>query len=148
MKPENEEHTLLIDRSFDSPRTKVFKAWTSAEALSKWFAPSDKMTTEVLELNIQVGGRYTFKMINENNEEYIVGGEYISIIPNEQLIFTWKWQSHEDSAEMLITLEFIDEGNSTVMKLLQERIPSEESRKEHNKGWQGCLARLDTCLQN
>lgn len=145
---DTEACSLFIERTFPVTSDKVFKAWTKSEALCNWFAPSDEMKTEILELDVRVGGRYCLKMINTENEEFIVAGEYVAIEPNQQLIFTWQWQSHEGSVEMLITLNFIENNGVTDFSLLQERIPNKESRDEHNKGWTGCLARLGTCLEN
>lgn len=144
----NKEYTLSIERTFNAPIEKVFNAWINTQALTKWFAPSDQMKTEVLKLDVNIGGQYCLKMVNDEGEEYVIAGEYISIQPNKELIFTWQWQSHEDSAEMLITLKFSKQGNKTNFTLLQERIPSQESRDEHNKGWDGCLARLEKRLLN
>jgi len=144
----NEYETLHISRTFKAPCHKVYEAWTMAKTLSQWFAPSDEMKTEVLELDVRVGGRYKIRMEEGGSdcEFHTVGGEYLSITPNEKLIFTWKWEGDDGNTEMLLTLEFIDKGDTTDFLLTQERIPSEEARDAHNEGWTGCLTRLDNLL--
>ena len=35
--PQNENRDLVITRTFDAPRDRVFKAWTEAERLAQWW---------------------------------------------------------------------------------------------------------------
>lgn len=44
--------------------------------------------------------------------------------------------------ETLVTVEFRDLGGRTEVVLTHEMLPSEKSRDEHHKGWNGCLDRL------
>lgn len=146
----NEYDTLHLSRTFNAPCNKVYGAWTNAGILSQWFAPSDQMKTEVLELDVRVGGRYRIRMEEGENdcEFHIVGGEYLSIVPNKKLIFTWQWEDDDSNTEMLLTLKFIDKGDTTDFLLTHERILDQETRDSHNEGWTSCLARLGTLLSH
>ena len=39
------EFTLQLKRTFNAQREQVFAAWTEADAVSRWFAPTDEFTT-------------------------------------------------------------------------------------------------------
>lgn len=73
-----------------------------------------------------------------------VGGTYEQIVPNEKLVFTWRWESWntETHKDTLVTVELNAVGNKTELVLTHERFRDENMRKEHNQGWEGCLARL------
>ena len=140
------EFTLQLKRTFNAPREQVFAAWTEADALSRWFAPTDEFTTRVVELDVRVGGRYQFDMLTPEGEVHSVAGEYVAIAPPTQLVFTWAWINKEDTSEMLVTVDFLDKGDATELVLNHERLPDETSRDLHGEGWDGCLARLTKFL--
>jgi glutathione S-transferase len=142
----NEVFTLNISRTFNAKREAVFDAWTNAEAICTWFAPDASMTTTVDQLELKQGGRYQFQMKEQEGDTFIVTGEYVVIKRPEQLIFTWQWIHGDDKAEMLVTLDFIDKGDTTELQLTHEKLPNVESRDHHNEGWNGCLVRLGESL--
>ena len=137
------ETTLRITRVFAAPREKVFRAWTDPEALRKWFAPSDGYTTRIPELDLTVGGRYRVEMTSPDGKVHIVTGAYREVRPPEKLVYTWKWENDPGMGETLVSVEFHDRGGRTELVLTHELFPSDKARQEHNKGWGGCLDRLE-----
>jgi uncharacterized protein YndB with AHSA1/START domain len=80
-----------------------------------------------------------------NGEVYTVTGVYREIRPPEKLVFTWRWETDPDrgdAGDSVVTLEFLDRGRATELRLTHERIASDAARAEHEKGWAGCLDRL------
>lgn len=138
----DELFTLKINRTFDASCEVVFDAWTSAEAISAWFAPDPSMKSVVDELDLRVGGRYQFQMQEPEGDTYIVTGEYVNVDRPNQLVFTWQWIHGDDREIMMVTLDFIEQGDATELRLTHEKLPSKESRDHHNEGWVPCLARL------
>ncbi len=134
--------TLRLTRTFAAPREKVFRAWTEAEALKRWFAPSDKYVTRIPVLEARPGGRYRIEMETEGKVHTVVG-TYREVKPAEKLVFTWKWETEPQHGDTLVTIEFFDHGEKTEVVLTHEKFPSEAARDEHNKGWTGCLDRLE-----
>ncbi len=132
---------LKITRTFPAPREKVYHAWTEAEALKKWFAPSEKFVTRIPQLDVRVGGSYRVEMELEG-KVHIVVGTYQQVKPPEKLVFTWKWETEPQHGETVVTIELFDRGGKTEIVLTHERFPSDAARDEHNKGWAGCLDRL------
>ncbi|HXP75753.1 MAG TPA: SRPBCC domain-containing protein, partial [Stellaceae bacterium] len=49
------ERTVVITRVFDAPRTLVFKAWTDAAHLARWWGPKG-FTNPVCEVDARPGG--------------------------------------------------------------------------------------------
>lgn len=137
--------SLEVRRVFNASRQRLFDAWTNPELVAKWFHPAKPMTTTVSELTVQVGGRYRFVMHGDG--DHIIGGVYQEIVPAEKLVFTWQWESEEETTEMLITLTFIEiEPERTELVLLHERFYDTEQRDSHEIGWNGTLTELERLL--
>ena len=134
--------TLRLARTFPVSRERVFKAWTTPQALKRWFAPADAYETPEVEVDLRVGGNYRIVMLSPEGERHTVYGEYREINPPKRLVFTWAWESWLESEETLVTVEFLERGGETELILTHQRFPNAEVREKHRKGWSGCLDRL------
>ena len=138
---------LRLDRNFDAPCSEVYAAWTDANALSHWFAPSSEFSVTVTELDVREGGRYRVEMHAPDGNTYTVIGEYVEVIPSSKLVMTWAWENGDPPDEMLVTVELAENGDGTALTLIHEKLPSKESRVLHEEGWVGCIASLETYLK-
>jgi len=145
-KPENK--TVFVQRRFETPCEKIYRAWTDPAALKKWFGP-EGVTTVAAVVDLQVGGQYKISMQPPSGEIVHHYGEFKEIIPNEKLVFTWLLDGQPcegtagEYAETLVTVEFKPVGVATEVSLTHQYIPSEKSRECHEDGWTGsfkCLA--------
>lgn len=136
------EAALKIRRTFQAPRERVFRAWTNAAELARWFAPSAEYSTRVPELDLKVGGKYKVEMHHKGGNVNKVGGTYREIVPPEKIVFTWSWEHDPTGSESLVTVEFLDLGSSTEVLLTHVQLPNTEQREKHAHGWNGCLAQL------
>ncbi|OGF17089.1 MAG: hypothetical protein A2W00_00970 [Candidatus Eisenbacteria bacterium RBG_16_71_46] len=136
------ETTLRIERTIAAPREKVFEAWTEAESLKRWFAPSDEYRIPVAQVDLRAGGRYRIEMHHSSGKVHTVVGEYREIVAPSRLVFSWRWEDDPASPETLVTVEFHARGDATELELTHERFPNAEARENHAKGWNGCLDRL------
>lgn len=59
---------LLITRSFDAPVDKVWKAWTEAELLDKWWAPKP-YRAETKSMDFKVGGTWLYAMVGPEGDK-------------------------------------------------------------------------------
>ena len=141
------ETTLQMKRTFAAPRQRVFRAWTDATELARWFGPSDDYTAVVPELDLRVGGKYRLEMHHKGGNVHRVAGTYQEIHPPEKVVFTWKWDGRTDPVDSLVTIEFHDLGDSTEVILTHEQLPTVEERDKHAHGWTGCLEQLATFVQ-
>ncbi|MGI9520964.1 MAG: SRPBCC family protein [Hyphomicrobiaceae bacterium] len=132
---------LKINRLLNGSAEKIFSAWTDPARLVQWFGPSERMTCEVPELELRVGGRYTILMHSPDGERHCVSGEYREIIPNEKLVFSWAWESTPDRVSQ-VTVTLRPHGDQTRLQLTHEQFFDESIRDRHNEGWSGSLDRL------
>ena len=83
--------TLIIKRTFNAPRERVFAAWTQAEALKQWWG-TEGHTVPTVEMDVSVGGKYRVEMRTDEGESFHLNGEFVEIRPSERLVFTFRWE--------------------------------------------------------
>ena len=137
---------LIMNRTFNAPRERVFRAWTEAAELDRWFTPDPgaKVTASV---DLRVGGAYRIDMV-QGDRAYGAFGTYREIRPPERLVFTWTAVNCGSTVaeETLVTVEFFQAGDKTQVTLTHQYFPNVEARDRHEHGWKGCLDHLQTIL--
>jgi len=145
----NRPLSLRATRTFATPREKVFRAWTTPEAVKRWFIePGDGRWTEEPQLDPRPGGRYRFAG-ESGGKPWCVQGTYREVRPPELLVFTWEWDDHPnpgDTGRTLVTVDFVDRHGTTELILTQEGFPHEVSREDHSTGWAGCFDSMERLL--
>ena len=137
------ETALRLSRSYPAPREELYRAWTDPQALEHWFAPDPEFVTKVPILELRPGGRYRVEM-TKGGATHVAVGRYQEVRPPERLVFTWKWETDPDrgTEDTIVTVEFLDRGQSTEVILTHEKFPTAAARDDHGKGWTGCLEML------
>ncbi|GLQ53402.1 SRPBCC domain-containing protein [Devosia nitrariae] len=130
------ENELLIEREFEAPRALVWRIWSDAEHLKRWFGPTD-FTCPVFELDFREGGRYRAVIRSDEHGEYWFGGTFREIRPNEKIVMNFAWE--EDGQETTITVTLAERDGKTVQSFHQTPFASVESRDGHLGGWIECL---------
>jgi len=144
MTTKTEEKTSLeIKRFINAPPARVYKAWTDPAELQRWFGPEDVRTIKI-DADVRIGGKYRWDLQKQDGEEWSCLGEYRELVPGKKIVFTWKWDDDENWAEhnSVVTVELSDRDGGTEVRLVHEKLPSEESRDRHNQGWNSVLDRL------
>ena len=137
----NTGNTLVLKRTFPASCERLFTMWTSAELMMKWFCPGKEMTVPVAEVDAREGGSYRIVMQNKDGETHSPSGIYEKVVPNEKLIFSWKWADSDLITRVTIDFRAVSDAE-TELTLTHEGFPETEVRDRHNEGWQGCLSRL------
>jgi uncharacterized protein YndB with AHSA1/START domain len=136
--------SLEIKRFINAPPARVYAAWTDPTQLKEWWGP-ESVRTRNLVADARVGGKYRWDLTNPEGEEMTVFGEYCELVPGKKIVFTWKWDDDENWEEhnSVVTVELSDRDGGTEVRLVHEKLPSEESRDRHNEGWNSVLDRLE-----
>jgi uncharacterized protein YndB with AHSA1/START domain len=136
--------SLEIKRFINAPPVRVFEAWIDPAQLKQWFGPEWVQTRELL-AEAKVGGKFQWDLITGDGEEKMIGGEYREIIPGKKIVFTWRHFDDEawENCVSIVSVEFLDSDGGTELRLKHEQLPSEESRDDHNRGWNSVLDRLE-----
>lgn len=130
---------LVLERYLEAPPARVWQAWTTTEALKRWFGP-EGIEVLVADVDLRPGGRYRVVMKSET-DEHRVGGTYEEIVPNERLVFTWAWESTPER-ESRVTVTLAPEGDGTRLVLTHERFADRDATERHAAGWSSSFNRL------
>lgn len=136
--------SLTIVRRLNAAPARVFAAWTDPAKLIRWFGP-DASPTHSAETDLRPGGKYGIRFSTADGEEHFVHGEYVEVVENERLVFTWKWITFPER-ESLVTIELRPLAGGTELTLLHEKLFDEQVRDSHREGWGGCLDKLAAFL--
>lgn len=140
--------SLELTHRFAAPRERVFAAWTDPEVLKQWWAAGATWETPLAEVDAREGGRYRLSMRTDEGEVHTVFGEYREVRPPERLSYTWTWEegpgpSMAGSENTLVVIEFLEDGDGTIVRLTHSGFATDELRDLHVHGWQGVLANLE-----
>jgi uncharacterized protein YndB with AHSA1/START domain len=112
------ERDVTIVRTFDAPRSLVFKAWTDAAQLAQWWGP-DGFTNPVCEIDARSGGALRIHRRSPDGQIYPMKGVIQDILAPERIVFT---NIAVDAAgnhllEGLTTVTFAEDGGKTKLTL-------------------------------
>jgi len=143
--------TYVLERVFDAPRELVWKTWTDAELLPRWYGP--RVETIVHRLDVKPGGLWLGEMKWGDNSHY-QRVEYTEVTPPERLVWLhsvsdadWNITANPMMPDwprvLLTTVTFEEDNGQTKMRLTW--VPHEASEVETacftaaldglNKGW-------------
>ena len=132
---------LTLHRTIDAPVEAVYAAWTEPEMLRRWLAPGNATVVRAV-AEVAVGGTFLVEMRGADGRRWLTRGLYREVVPLRRLVHTWRWEGSE--VETLVTVEFEpDAAGRTRLTLTHSRFAEDEARDEHERGWGGCLAKLE-----
>jgi uncharacterized protein YndB with AHSA1/START domain len=76
---------LKLSRVLHAPRETVFKAWSSADHVKRWFAP-DPYTVPDAKVQMHVGGPFDVCMRSPIGEEHWTRGVFVEVTPHSRLV--------------------------------------------------------------
>ncbi|MFC5930042.1 SRPBCC family protein [Cryobacterium melibiosiphilum] len=97
---------FTLVRTYPATPEQIFTAWTDADAISQWWHPRGATTPrDAVAVDPQVGGRYTYTMVNEDTGDRVVtAGIYRELTANERLVFTWGEPDGDPEATPVVTI--------------------------------------------
>ncbi len=154
------DRPFVISRTLRTRRETVFKAWTEAEQLKRWWGPKG---FEVLscEMDLRPGGIFLYCLRTPDGEE--MWGRWVlrEIVEPERLAFVVSFSDAEAGRtrhpwnaswplDLLTTVTFIERGTETEVTVTWQPIDATEveieafdaGRESMQQGWTGTLDRL------
>jgi len=111
--------TLVIVRTFPAPRGVVFKAWSSADHIQRWFSP-EHYTVPEAEIDFRTGGVFVFCMRSPEGQDHWSRGRYDEVSPPDRLAFTVAvGAAASPEVTAFTTVTFEDDGAGTRITVRQ-----------------------------
>lgn len=101
---------VIIEREFDAPRDKVWKAWSDPDLLKQWLGPR-KYEMVIEKYDFQPGGSYRY-IHKGGDDEFSFRGVFHGIYAPEKMIQTFEFEGLPEPGHVsLDTLILEDLGN-------------------------------------
>jgi uncharacterized protein YndB with AHSA1/START domain len=109
------------------------------------FICPENVTVDDVALDVRVGGTYRIAMRRKEGDVWTVRGVYRDVQPGKRLSMTWIWEEDNpaDEQETLLTIDLAPHGSGTELTLTHEQFRSEESRNNHEFGWNSMLDKME-----
>ena len=76
---------LRLSRLFHAPRETVFKAWSSADHVMRWFSP-ESYSVAAARVEMRAGGAFEVCMRSPAGETHWTRGSFVEVSPHERLV--------------------------------------------------------------
>lgn len=99
-------------------------------------------------MDLSVGGTYRIGMRRYSGGPVVtVSGTFLEVDPPRRLTYTWRWQNAFERMPITrVTVQFVAEGETTILILTHGRIPDASVCLQHRSGWAAALERVARVL--
>lgn len=143
---------LILNRVFNAPRERVFRAWIDPQMLAQWWGP-EGYDAPVCELDARPGGAWRVHMRSPDGHVQPMGGTYHEIVEPSKIVCTTFVKDPADDSRYLvegfhtITFDALPDGKtklrleSTLVQLAPEWEAARHGGMQH--GWSTSLDKLE-----
>ena len=107
------DREIRVERVFNAPREKVWRAYTQPELLAQWWGRGNKLIVEKYEL--ERGGHWRFV---EHGPEGVHGfeGRFREVTPMDRIVMTFEWDGMPGHVSVdAATFEDLGDGRTRVV---------------------------------
>jgi uncharacterized protein YndB with AHSA1/START domain len=114
--------TFHLERTYDAPAARVWKALTDEGAKQKWFAgPPGRWELLERHMDVRVGGRERLKGRWEGGVVSTFDATYFDVIENERLVYAYEMAMDDKKISVsLATMQLRAEGGATTLTVTEQ----------------------------
>jgi uncharacterized protein YndB with AHSA1/START domain len=117
---------IEVVREFEATPAQLYRAQTDPELIPQWLGPRD-LEMELVEYDVQPGGRYRYISRDAEKNEYGFRGVFHAVVPNELVIQTFEFEGVPNQVA-LETMTLTDLGDGRTRLHMHSVYPSVEAR--------------------
>jgi len=133
-------YDFTINGTLNAGLQDVYSAFHDPNVLVRWFAPGNLMVSQFMS-NFTEGGNYRLILQSPDGFQQTIVGSYQSIVKNEQLCFTWRWEDTNDITKVDIKFTCTND-TTTSIRLTQSGFKKEQDMLQQQYGWVASLEKL------
>ena len=138
------DRTIRVEREFDAPRDRVWRAFTDPDLIAQWWGRGNKLVIERME--VERGGHWRVVEHTPDGEAHGFEGRFREVTPKDRISRTFEWDGMPGYT-ILETAEFFDAGAGRT-RLVSTALffsPEERDRMLHS-GMEGGMAQSYAAL--
>lgn len=118
------DRELVIRRRFHAPAGLVFRAWTTADLMMRWWVPkSFGIAVLSAEMDVRLGGSYRFVFAHPASPEPMAFfGRYLEYIQDARLVWT-----NDESPDGAVTTLTLTQRDGATDVMLSDLYPTKEA---------------------
>ncbi len=129
-----EREPVVLSAEFSASPTKVFKAWTDVEQLTKWYGCATDMLWTVHEWNPVEGGAIHVSL-DFDGTPYEVRGRFVVVDEPHRLRYEW-----EAGQVITVSIEATEDGSR--MTVEHAGLPTDEMDQIVTGGWTASMTQI------
>lgn len=134
-------HDLKIEKVIAKDTKEVFKSLQEGRLFMNCSADSNS-----IDMDFRVGGKYK---LNFKNHKVSNWGEFLEIIPNKKIVFTWcQTFGPDQKPDTKVTIELFSDGLKTRIVLEHSGFKDQSACDGHFQGWNGGINDLANEMEN
>ena len=139
--------TVRLHRVLKAPAERVYRAFTTPEAMAKWLPPHG-FTCTVHHMEARVGGTFRMSFSNFTTQQaHTFSGEYLELVPNTLLRYTDQFDDPNLPGVLQVTISLTPVLCGTELNIVQEGIPDAIPVEMCYLGWQESLGQLAALVE-
>jgi uncharacterized protein YndB with AHSA1/START domain len=99
---------IVIERIYNAPVEKVWKAITDKEEMKKWYF-------DIPDFKPEPGFEFRFYGVGKHGEKFLHLCKIIEVVKQKKLVHSWRYDGYEGNS--FVTFELFAEGDTTRLKL-------------------------------
>lgn len=111
-----QDRELVFTRTYDAPRSLVFKMWTTPEHIAQWWGPTGFRTT-IHEMSVKPGGVWRFIMHGPDGVDYKNRVVFLEVMEPERLVYKQGSEEGPEPVNFQVTVTFAEEGRKTALTM-------------------------------
>ncbi len=101
---------VIVERVFNAPAEKVWKALTAKEEMKKWYF-------DLPDFRPEVGAEFRF-IAGDDTKKYVHLCRVTEVLPGKKIAYTWRYEGY--AGDSLVSFELFPEGNKTRLRVTHE----------------------------
>ncbi len=133
---------ITVETIIDAPLERVWEFYTQTEHVKQWNNASEDWHTPRAENDLQVGGRFTYRMESKDgNSGFDFSGVYDEVEENEIISYTM-----DDGRKVEVMFGENEDGDTRVKVTFEPEM--ENSIEMQRNGWQAILNNFKNYVEN
>jgi uncharacterized protein YndB with AHSA1/START domain len=128
--------TLVFERAYRAPPTRLFLAWTRIDLLARWFGCASDRLWNIHEWDARVGGRLHVSL-EFDGKPFEVRGEFLVVEPPSRLSYRW-------AEDEIVDVVIEPRGMGSQLRLTHTFPNKPDARDILTMGWSTSLTQLQT----
>jgi len=142
---------IVVEGYYAASPARVFEAWTDPDIVVKWFGQRPN-SLHSASIDLRPGGAWRFLKSKDKDKSIGFEGQYLDILPDEKLVFSWAHVIAHANGEREATpysrveVNFTPKGMGTYVRLVHSAVRDQDARRGIGGGWKSAFASMANAL--